>query len=327
MTDPKKGPVVVGPKVDLTKDPHLQRVKAGVEARAAQARAARPPIGNLAQADKQSSPGKDGPMTIELITSAQRAVDNGEKPAGGGLKPETVEAIKAVAAASQAARDKLVPKSQQPKPPAPVAPKKETRMTDAAPEPEKKPTEKKPTEDEARKLRTQLDEIDDLDVERIMRGIQNDVINNEKERKAAKERASEIDFANGMANNEFTQDVDIIPDKLKVTFRTITPLENQGIRLWLIQRATEDPRFDKLAGEVYGLALVVASIVKIGGTQYPQHLSGQAPNQEFDVEAFVTKYDRFIKMPAPLIHALATHSQWFDLRVREMFTTDYAKNG
>jgi hypothetical protein len=133
-----------------------------------------------------------------------------------------------------------------------------------------------------------------------------------------------------VANGEYTQVVDIVPGKLKVTFRTVSSLESQEIRLWIWKRAAENPELTKLTGDMYGLALIVASVKQINGTAYPDHLKRTGAGvwgAQFDVEAFVGKYSQFLNMAMPLIHAIGTHSQWFDLRIREMFTIDYAKNG
>lgn len=179
-----------------------------------------------------------------------------------------------------------------------------------------------------------IEVMDDLEIEHLMRGIQNDVINNKREREHVNnpenKRLSEIDFAEGIANGEFTQWVDVIPKRLKVQYRTLSPMELQAIRLWIFDKVTKDPRFDKISGEMFGLGMLVASVVQMGGTKYPDHLKrrGQGTyNAEFNDEVFEAKYAQFICMPQQLIHAIGVHGQWFDMRVREMFTSDYAKNG
>lgn len=327
MGDQKKGPVVVG-GIDVRDDPVVGKYGAGVKERMAQRRAEKPPIGNLAEANEAYKPSRDGKMTIGAVLESQKKVSqmaDGEKP---GLSPQTISGMQAIAKASAEARAQKPAVSSAP-PPTP----KETKMSsdmESQPEPRKEPVTTKQQKDAAEALEV----MDDFEIERIMRGIQNDVINNTKERDHVNDpnngRLSEIDFAAGIAEGEFTQIVDVIPKRLKVHYRTLSPMEMQAIRLWIFDRVTKDPRLDKISGEMYGLGMLVASVTQIGGTKFPDHLkrNGQGTySAEFDDHAFEQKYDKFARMPQQLIHAVGTHGQWFDLRVRQMFTTDYAKNG
>lgn len=299
----KKDPVVIG-GIDISDDPELQRYKKGVEERAAKARRERPKIGDLSAANEAYKPGKDRPMTIAQIAAAQEAAVTAPTEQRA-LSPQTIEVLKATAHAS-----------------AQMHAQKETKVEETKPE-----KIEKPKTQEAKRIEKDIDELDDFELERVMRSIQNDVINNEKERLAAEERASEIDFADGMANGEFTQWVDIIPGRFKVKYRTINSLEHQAIRLWIFDMAQKDPRIDRLASEIYGIATVIAATVQINNTMQPPHFVGEGYNREFNEEIFAQKYKAFRLMPMPLIHAISVHAGWFDLRVRKMFTADFVKNG
>jgi len=316
MTDEKK-PVVMVPDVDPTTDPVLGKYKSGIAARSAAARAAKPRLfGNLAEANEAFNPKKDGPMTIAQISEASKAAS--AAGGGGGLSPQTIQGMQALASAGQQARSnkekkKMEADTQPPTSPAPPTPQ-QTQQT--------------------QKVAEAIEAMDDFDFDRMMRGIQEDVINNKREREhvndPANNRCTEIDFSAGIAEGEFRQTVDVVPKRLKVTYRTTTPMENQAIRLWVFDTVAKDPRLDKVSSEMYGLALVVASVVQIGTEAMPDHLVRQGQgtySANFDQVAFELKYDKFRRMPLPLIHAVGTHSHWFDLRVRQLFTTDYAKNG
>lgn len=330
MTDQKKGPVVVG-GIDVKDDPVVAKYSGGVKERMAKRRAEKEPLGNLAQADAAYKPGRDGAMPIGAILESQKRA--GSMPDGenkSGLSQQTISGMEAIAKASAAAR------AQKPAASPPASPPtqpKETKMSseiEAQPEPRKE----QPAPKQQKEVADALEVMDDFEIERIMRGIQNDVINNTKERDhvsdPANKRLSEIDFAQGVAEGEFTQIVDVIPGRLKVHYRTLSPMEMQAIRLWIFDQVTKDPRLDKISGEMYGIGMLVASVVQMGGTKYPDHLKrhGQGTySAEFDDETFGKKYHMFSRMPQQLIHAVGTHGQWFDLRVRQLFTTDHAKNG
>lgn len=317
MTE-KKAPVIIGPGIDPNTDPVLGRYKGGIAERTAAARAAKPKIGNLAQANEAFKPGRDGPMTIGQITEAQRQAETSD--AKSGLSAATIAGMQAIAKAAEASRSVKA-----------AEPPKEKRMEEKpTPSPESTPAQEK----ERAKVAETLETMDDFEIERILRGIQNDVINNTRERDHVNDpenkRLSEIDFTAGIAEGEFTQIVDVVPGKLKVHYRTMTSMESQAIRLWIFNQVAEKPTLEKISGEMYGLGMIVATVTQIGGTKMPDHLkrSGQGTySAAFDDQAFANKYDMFARMPLPVIHAVGTHGQWFDLRVRQLFTTDYAKNG
>lgn len=324
MTE-KKGPVIVG-NIDTSSDPVVQ-YEQGIAERMAKNRAERPKIGNLAQANESYKPGKDVPMTIEQIAEANRRAESGGGSGGGGLSQKTVDGMIKIAQATQASRQARLDHGQAPSP----SPK-ETRMSEAQPEEKRSDPEK--SEKEKKRVSEAVENMDDLEFERIMRGIQNDVINNQKEKEHVNnpenKRLGEIDFAAGIASGEFEQWVDVVPGRLRVHYRTVTAMENQAIRLWIFNKTEADPRLERISGEMYGLGLTVASVVQIGGTKEPDHLqrNGQGTyNAVFDDDAFAKKYDKFARMPNPLLHAIGVHGEWFDLRVRQLFTTDYAKNG
>lgn len=328
MGDQKKGPVVVG-GIDVGDDPIVSKYGQGVRERAAAQRAAKPPLGNLVEADQAYKPSRDGKMTIGSVLESQKRVASMPEDQKGGLSQKTIDGMNAIAKAAAAAKDQ--------KAAVPAPPRETKRMDDieAQPEPRKRDEERTPAQAKQQKeMAETLENMDDFEIERIMRGIQNDVINNAKEKEHVNnpdnKRLSEIDFGAGIAEGEFTQIVDVIPKRLKIHYRTLSAMEMQAIRLWIFDRVTKDPRLDKISGEMYGLGMLVASVVQMGGTKYPDHLKrkGQGTySAEFDDEAFEKKYQQFVCMPQQLLHAIGVHGQWFDMRVREMFTTDFAKNG
>lgn len=334
MSDQKKGPVVVG-GIDVKDDPIVGKYSGGVKERMAKRRAEKEPLGNLAAADAAYKPGRDGAMPIGAILESQKRA--GSMPDGenrSGLSQQTISGMEAIAKASAAARAQKPAAPTPPAPPQPQPKEKQMEEMEAQPEPRKRDKEQPAPTKQQKDVADALEVMDDFEIERIMRGIQNDVINNTKERDhvndPANKRLSEIDFAQGVAEGEFTQIVDVIPGRLKVHYRTLSPMEMQAIRLWIFDQVTKDQRLDKISGEMYGIGMLVASVVQIGGTKYPDHLKrkGQGTySAEFDDKVFGEKYDMFSRMPQQLIHAVGTHGQWFDLRVRQMFTTDYAKNG
>jgi len=307
--DPKL--IGVDPK---TPDDVLENYKKGIAARAQAQRAARPGLPNLAQANEQYKPGKDRPMTLGQMGEAQRAV---EPPKGTpGLSEDTVAGLKAMAEHARATLKKEVAVEQP-------------QTTKAEAKPEVKSDDKDRTPDDLRRKQVDehLKELDDLEFDRVMRSIQNDVINNDTEKTAVKARVKPIDLTEGLATGEFTQDVPI-NSALTIRYRTVSPAENQSIRLLLFQWIDKDPRREALSAELYGLMLSVASIVRINTQELPSHLDGtSAYEKTFNEDVFTKKFSLISGYPMPLVHAIGVHGAWFDQRVRELFTSETLKNG
>lgn len=349
-----KPPIVLDPTHPAARqreNPTVAKYKATVAERAAAMRAERPGVPDLATADQLYKPGKDGPMTIAQIGQAHKtmAATPPEERQERGLSPQTVAGLQALQSAMQEQRKQMNDESPMPGLPTPAqaptaaaAPSPVTATPVETVQPAQPPVAAAPasstpassspvadamaSEKKAR-VSDALSELDDLEFERVLRGMQKDVINNEREREAVRARVKPIDLIRGISTGEFTQEVPVIPDVLVVRYRTITPLENQSIRLVLFKMFDEDKRRENLGAELFGLMQTVCSVLMINGTSFGQHLKGEGYNLEFDEAGFVAKFKRFLLMPMPMIHALGTHGFWFEQRVREAFTTDHLKNG
>jgi hypothetical protein len=198
--------------------------------------------------------------------------------------------------------------------------KKREPVPDTKPEPEQKP-ETPPTETAAQRI---ADSVDELELARISQRIQKDAINNEEERKAVEERIKargyEMSIEDGLTTGIYTQIVPIT-DTFTVHYRSLAPQENREIRLWLWNLADEDPRLENLLNEMYGMALIVAAVTQIQGHKLPEHFSREGENK-FDHDVFTLKYGLLDTYPSPMIHAIGVHANWFDQRVRRLFTTE-----
>lgn len=290
----------------------IQAYKDSIAQRAAKSREGRPKIGNLVNADMAYNPKDDPPMTISQIAQAQERMGGEEKPM---FRAETIEGMKAL----KAEVERL------------YSDKEKSKMT-AAPAEASKEEEKPPAQKavEKKAAEAQLAELDNLELERMMRAIQHDVINNEKERDAVRKRCepAEFDIGKGIASGEFTQDVNIVPGRLMVRYRTISNYENREIRVLLNELCNENPQLETQAADLYGAMVTVASIVRVNNEEMPTHMMGSDPyRRTFNTEAFKSKLDFFTRYPLPLVHSIGVHANWFDQRVRESLTGDSIKNG
>jgi len=299
----------------------LAEYQRGVAERAArmrEKRSASRSIPDLSQANEAYDP-KRGAMTLDQLGKAQRSLEDppaGEK--GAGLSPATIAGLQALK--TEMDKRRVAQPTQE------SSPMAETAQTPSA-EPTK---DKEPPKATRSAVTSTLRDMDDFELSHLSARIQRDVINNERERKAVearlKEEGSEISLEDGLATGSFTQVVPI-SERLRVTFRTLSPHENRCIRLLLWKWVSDDPRLENLASDVYGMMLIVAAVSQINSNRLPDHLKGDLFRSEFDEEVFTQKYNLLSRYPAPLVHALGVHGNWFDERVRAAFTSEALKNG
>lgn len=304
-------------------DPKVSEYTAGLAARAKAAGAEqRVAIPDLGVAAASYRPEKDGPMTLGQIAESQENIKSMSNPTSGPppkavLKPETLQGLhalhNAVAAEQSAAQARIDGQTPQKEPEA-------NEQAIAPPAPPKKGM----SEEEKAKLA----EMSDLDFDLMMSRVRSDVINNAEERKAIESRLKPMDLTDGLLTGEFTQPVEIVPGKLVVTFRTITPFENEQIKRRVLERIMEEEKYSAIHTENYGFMQVVAAVKQLNGREQPAHLKTVGNNsREFMWDVFDKKFELFKNYPGPLIHSLSVHANWFDLRVRALFTNAALKNG
>jgi hypothetical protein len=296
----------VDPVVASYKDRVADRAKAHGDER-------RTPVPDIAAAARDYRPEKEGPMTLAMIGEAQgniKKMNDGEEKKSI-LSPGTIAGLHAIHEATVAQQKQAQPT---------VSP---TGPTEPAPAPAPEPS-KVNKEREASRAST---EISDLDFDLALSRMRSDTINNEKEREAVKSRVQPMDLADGLVTGEFKQSVPVVPGKLVIVYRSITPMENEEIRRHVLEEALKDERFAEIQAERYGFMQVVASVVSVNGQEMPKHLRSAGFSRTFDWDVFNKKVGLFSGYPAALIAAISTHSAWFDVRVRELFATANLKNG
>jgi hypothetical protein len=271
------------------------------KARNAERRASKEPVfPNLAQAGAQFDPQRDAPQTLSQMGAEQRATDQAPTDRTG-LSEETVRGLVGL----REAQDRVLSQRPDTMPsPPPQAPQDE-----AGPGPE-------------------MSE-EDTELMSLLRAMREDPINNAREREAVRGRVKPMDIAEGLLTGEYTQVVPVIPGKLTVTFRSMSHLEHQMLRVKLYNYLDDHPELRRIDGELLGFYQTVASIKAINDTVAQSHLQRQ-PNGtvEFLDAAFEEKLARFNTMPIQLISTIGIHGAWFDARVRDLFVSAEAlKNG
>ncbi len=311
-------------KLKIPENPVAEYQK-GIAERAARMRearqASRKPLPRLDQADASFDPRKSANTTLGDMGLAQRQLEERSEERKAGLSEATIAGLTALKAEME---------GKKAEPPPPEAPKSE-------PEPPKPDLDGSLAEEE-RSERLQVPaavrDVDDLEYNRIVDSITSDVINNKREKEAVEARLksenNEISLEEGLANGVFTQSVPIT-DRMRVHYRSVSPMENRAVRLLLWKWVDKDPRLENLASDLYGMMLIVAATTQIGSNKLPEHMVGRDfYSAEFNEEAFERKFNLLSRYPGPLIHAIGVHANWFDERVRKLFasgTFETLKNG
>lgn len=311
---PKRPPQFIGVKPsNSAADKYARDVAERVKSQARERRADTA-LPNLATIDKVYKSDKDGPMTVAQLGQAQETISRASEDRIK-LKPETAAQLAAVAEATRRAREAE----------GAAKPAEETKTVSES--------ETKPVEAPAPKRALNADEgagvLADADFADLMERVRSDVINNERERDAIKKRVKEMDLADGLLTGTFKQEVPIKPGVLTITFRSISAYEIQEMRLVLFDMISKNELLGSLASDIFALMMACAGVEAINGAPFePRYLRGpDALTAEFDAELFKQRVKKFSRYPSPLIHSIATHASWFDLRVRELFTTENVKNG
>lgn len=274
-------------------DGKIKNYAQGMRERTEARKAAKEPVfPNLTKAAANYDPKRDEPKTYAQLADEQRAAESaGQTQQPRGLSQETIEGMMQLKATQEAKIAELPP-----------------------------PKEPEPGDDKA---------IQDLELAAVLRALREDPINNERERLAVAARVKPIDLSEGLLTGEFTQVVPVIPDRLTVTFRTLSGVEHQELRLKLHRAIDANPELERVNGELLGIYQTVASLKKFGDTTYASHLQREVNGTvKFLESEFDKKVGLFMAMPLQLIGLLGTHGSWFDGRVRELFTsTEALKNG
>jgi hypothetical protein len=262
----------------------------------------KPKIPNLREADAIFDRERDGAMPIEQIG---RQID----AASGSsfLKAETVEGLRQVKAMIDKNTAPATPPTTVPEPvPTPDAPKAEKAEVRAG---------------------AYIENLDDFEYERMLRMASQDIINNDKEREAVKARVPAIDLTDGILTGVFRQEVPITP-AFKVTFRSLSVLEAQSLKVLAREETAKYPRLADLEGQIYDMMAAVAAIDSVGGRKESPHLAGDTVfTATFDETAFRQKYEKYRRYPVAMLHAVLVHASWFDQRTRELFRWETLKNG
>lgn len=147
------------------------------------------------------------------------------------------------------------------------------------------------------------------------------MLNNPTRRKEIEGRTSPMDITDVILHGEVRQIVPIIPDKLEITYRSVSAEEDLAVK----QLMFGESGGDRYLMDKYTIMQLTLALVSINGEELPAHLNDK---KKFDEAKFLAKFDKVVLFPIQLVADLGIQYLWFDERVRRLFLggTDELKN-
>lgn len=184
--------------------------------------------------------------------------------------------------------------------------------------------QRKQREETAARLENSINE--DTDLYKELQEVLDDptqwnLLNNPKRRKEIEERLSPMDITDVILHGEIRQTIPIVPDKLEVTYRSVSAEEDLSVK----QMMFGESGGDRYLMDKYTIMQLTLAMVAINGEDLPTHLNDK---KKFDEVKFIAKMEKVTRFPIQLIADLGIQYLWFDERVRKLFLggTDELKN-
>jgi len=144
----------------------------------------------------------------------------------------------------------------------------------------------------------------------------------DKLREAIESRLDEIDIGEYLMSGEVREEVPIIPNKLVVTFKTVSDLEESFVdnKISAEPKTISNRQFLRKMNE---LALVI-HIHSVNGTKWPTLINGDGTINESSVDS---RLRHIQKLSSPVFNLMTQNLAWFTDRVNKALTSSALGNG
>ena len=166
-----------------------------------------------------------------------------------------------------------------------------------------------------------VEQMDDFELDSYSRMLEEDMLNNTKRRKTIEKRLKAMDLSDLITEGEVKQKVPIVPNKLEVTYRSVSSGEDLEVKRMLYNIRKEVPRYQL---DAYSIMSLTLAIYAINGHPLPDHRD-EAGN--FSETRFRNKFELVKKYPLQLVADLGVNYIWFDVRVKKLFSVEALGNG
>ena len=258
---------------------------------------------------------KYGVMRNGEFVAPQRLRNQAPQPRGaapaGGLRPETVEGLKAL--------EQLQTQRAQ----------VEAGSPDRAVEEEARRgpaggagiTEKPLSETDKKQL---LDDMDEFDLSRLKSALFKDLLNNDEQKKIIEDRLPPLDLTSLIMDGRVTQVVPIQPGQFEPEFQSYSVGEDLIIKRLIGEEAETLKPSDRYLLDKFTLMGLTISVKAVNKRQLPGYTDASGL---FDDAAFWKKYDIISRWNFHMIASLTVNWFWFDMRVRKLFKAEALGNG
>lgn len=166
-----------------------------------------------------------------------------------------------------------------------------------------------------------VEQMDDFELDAYSRMLEEDLLNNDRRRKAIEARLKPMDLVDLITEGEVQQKVPIVPGKFEVTYRSVSSGEDLEIKRMLYNIRKEVPRYQVDAYSIMSLTLAVYAI---NGHPLPSQTDESG---NFSESRFMKKFELVKKYPLQMVADLGVNYIWFDVRVKKLFTVEALGNG
>lgn len=273
--------------------------------------------------DFRSGPGAAFAMTQPRLVEKYGVMRNGQRippqmfvPGGGGLRPETQQALRDVVAfntqlqkgAEGAARRAEDAEVEREISGGPVGAARVAGASAGAADPRIE-----------KEMKARLESMDKLDLHRLQEMGVVDLLNNDEQKAIIEERCSPITLSEYVMNGFVRQRVPIVPGVFEVTFQSMALEDELTLKNLIAKEANALELSDRYLVDKYGYMGLAVGLHQIHASSkdipFPSHVNNEGV---FDEKLFWEKYKRVVRLPFHLAASLAINFFWFEVRVRRL---------
>lgn len=240
-----------------------------------------------------------------VIRNGQRLAPQQLVTGKPGLKPETVEGLKALQNFNRDSDAKVEREA------AAGAAGAAARVGESPPA--------DPTE-----VEKALKQLDDFDFNKFREAMMKDIINNDDQRKIIEERLEPLLLDDLLVNGFVTQVVSIVPEKFEPEFQDMSGETELALKRLVMEESKSIEINARYFLEKYSLMSVVAGLRSLNRNPLPDFKDREG---NFDDALFWAKFNRVMKFNFHMLASLGVNYFWFDIRVRKLFVAERLKNG
>jgi hypothetical protein len=255
-----------------------------------------------------------------VIRNGQRLVPQQLSTQKPGLKPETIEGIKAIEEANRKTVEELGRVREKAESPdqrieaeaAAGTAGASARLAGAVPGPDREEVEKA------------IKKLDDFDFNRFREVMDKDIINNEDQRKLIEARLGPLSLDDMIMNNFVTQTVPIIPGKFEPEFQSLSGEDDLCLKRLIMTESKSLEVSERYFLDKFSLMSVAAGVRSVNRNPLPDF---RDQNGDFNDKLFWVKFNRVLKFNFHMLGSLGINHFWFDVRVRKLFAAEKLGNG